>query len=239
MKCALILLASCMIAAAQTGAGPFDKYLDHTNSPGWLPTNGPIFISFTNSMGRFITNAEVVRIFPNKVFYKTDFGGGSVRIENLSSNVQDEPGYDRTNAVVQDLIEGIERAQVDIKGSQSVAQAKARLRWEQLEESVYATRREWYADIVQKIDDGLLVDIPSRMFGETDQTLILLKNYHAQNSVAADDTIHFLGFPTGIYTYTTVKGSENSVHVYDCNLDSAATYFTTNLAQLSLTASRP
>ncbi len=99
MKTAFILLLiSIGIASAQT----------NTNS-------APIFISFTNTLGEYITNAEVVSHSANKLIYRVDggLGGGTIRLEKLPPELQARFNYDPDEANKADQIEKDKKAAQD------------------------------------------------------------------------------------------------------------------------------
>jgi hypothetical protein len=90
-----LLLASVGIASAQT----------NTNSV-------TVFISFTNTVGEYITNAEVVSLAPNKLVYRANGGlsGGTIRLEKLPPDLQAKFNYDPDEANKADQIENDKRA---------------------------------------------------------------------------------------------------------------------------------
>jgi hypothetical protein len=78
---------------------------------GAQTNNLPAFISFTNSSGDFITNAEVVRVLPNKLIWKDSGGnGGIVRLDALPADLRQQFNYDPTEANEADQAEEIIKA---------------------------------------------------------------------------------------------------------------------------------
>jgi tetratricopeptide (TPR) repeat protein len=71
-------------------------------------TNADLLTPFTltNSVGDVITNAELVKLTPNKFIYKTPTGVmGMLRLDSLSTELQLRFGYDAADAAAQDAIE--------------------------------------------------------------------------------------------------------------------------------------
>ena len=213
MKTGIVLiLALVNIASAQT----------NTN-------NAPIFISFTNTVGEYITNAEVVTVAPNKLVYRADDGlsGGTIRLEKLPPDLQAKFHFDPDQANVADQMENDRKTadlQKRIAGQQA---AEEQAKWDAALKLALSKRQTFYGDIMQKIDAGLLVRSPGSYgasAGESSVT-ILLKDYPLAGSVAADDQIHVSAFPVGLYSYTTVKNSVNTIHAWTCDTNVAVRYY--------------
>jgi hypothetical protein len=191
-------------------------------------TNALIFISFTNSSGVFVTNAQVVKVYPNKLIYATDVGGGTIRLDKLPSVIRKSLGYNPTNAAAADAAEAAKKTNVGLTGLIAQQTAAAHSRRELAEETVYATGWVGYGDIIQKIPQGLLVMTPGHASEDgADQTTIFLKGYSGA-SLAADDFIKFTAFPVGTYSYITALRTQNTVHAYTCDLAAATDYYLTN-----------
>ncbi len=90
MKAIFCLLASVCLTSAQT----------NTNS-------APIIVSFTNSVGFYVTNAEVVSVAPNKLIYRANGGlvAGTIRLEKLPPDLQAKFNYDPDEANKADQME--------------------------------------------------------------------------------------------------------------------------------------
>lgn len=82
-----LFLASASLASAQI----------NTNS-------APIFISFTNTLGEYITNAEVVSHSANKLIYRTQdgVGGGVIRLDKLPPELRVKFNYNPATVAAQD-----------------------------------------------------------------------------------------------------------------------------------------
>lgn len=110
---------------------------------------------------------------------------------------------------------------------QQLELAQQRSEWNKALKVAISKQATFYGDVIQKIGAGLLVRTPGS-YGydiNADQSTILLKGYSNYDSAAADDQIHVSAFPLGVYSYTTVNGSENTVHIWTCNTNEAVTYY--------------
>jgi len=227
----ILLLISIGIALAQT----------NTNS-------APIFISFTNTLGEYITNAEVVSLSPNKLIYRADGGlrGGTIRLDKLSPDLQATFHYDPDEANKADQIENDKKV-ADLKkrmAAQQVANEQARL--EECRQKMKAQAIVLCARVIQRLDDGLLLraaDSEENTDGYAYDNLfqawqksydsgaagsahwvsgiVFLADYPFKNQTAADDKFITIAYPDGFHKYTTVNHSENTVRRYTSSLDKA------------------
>lgn len=69
--------------------------------------------------------------------------------------------------------------------------------------------------VLQKTDDGLLVDISKARY---ELKLIFVKHLPQYNNVADGDTISFTAKQTGTYTYITRANVDKTVRKYDCGV---------------------
>jgi hypothetical protein len=202
----------------------------------WAQTN---IISFTNSSGDFIENAVAVKMGANKLLYRTPTGGGVVKFENLSPEIQKEFNFDPGKAKEADQVE-LRRKQ------QELAQYKqfqtAQMRAEVLKQ-VATTAMAVEGKVVQKTDFGLLVESASeRRDQEVQDRIVTGDNLSGkiqffdngfqvydgfclltdcpQSGLADGDVVKFVAYPNGVYTYTTVGGSSKTVRQFTCNINS-------------------
>jgi hypothetical protein len=81
--------------------------------------------------------------------------------------------------------------------------------------------------VTQVLDEGLLVD---RIIGEglpdEEHSTILLKG--VPQGKAVDDGIFVRAYPIGLFSYTTVNQSKNTIHAWTADLHYAVAYYLTN-----------
>jgi hypothetical protein len=222
----ILLLVSVGITSAQT----------NTKST-------PIFISFTNSLGDYVTNAEVVSWSANKLIYRTEggLGGGTIHLDKLPPELQAKFNYNPEAAAKADLLES------ERKLKERTAQAEQREQLQLLADreanrekmNKQATKIE--GRVIQTLDKGVLISCFSsrdrsffpdeiykswqskNLFGTLDEAenIIFLVDYPFKNQLAADDTLGTVAYPDGFYKYSTVNHSENTVRRYTSSLDQA------------------
>jgi hypothetical protein len=221
MKLAIaMLLAGCIVATAQNTNTDMQGYV--TNASLMMP------LTLTNSTGEIVTNAFLYKLTVNKFIYRTTDGGmGTRSLAILPQKILDQIGYDPVVAAKADQAE---IGQQILLRQKQIAQEQAASRaalWEAARDKALSKRAVFYGDVIQKIDAGLLVRTPGSYGYDVgaDQSTILLKDYSGYDSVAADDQVHVEAIPLGVYSYTTVNKSENSVHVWTCDLNSATEYY--------------
>ncbi|MGB7749394.1 MAG: hypothetical protein WBN75_19140 [Verrucomicrobiia bacterium] len=204
-----LLLASVGIASAQT----------NTNS-------APIFISFTNTVGEYITNAQVVSLAPNKLVYRAadGLGGGTIRLEKLPPELQAKLNYDPDEANKADQIDNDRKAADREKQAIAQFQANEQARRDEAYQKILKHRVYITGKIIQKIDDGLLLSCPV----DDGYMTILLRNHPRYDVLAAQDEVQIYGFPLGTYSYTTVNNSKNTIHDWTCDTNIAISYYLLN-----------
>lgn len=196
-------------------------------------TNIALLMPFTltNSAGNVITNAVLDKLTANTFIYKTPDGiMGMMRLDTLPPEMLERIGYDPVAAAKADEADAIKKSldqQNQLAARQAAQQAAL---WNGALKTALSKQREFYGDVIQKIDAGLLVRSPGRIEEDVDitQSTILLKRYSGYDSVAAEDQIHVNAFPIGLYSYTTVNKSENTVHVWTCDTNEAMQYYLTH-----------
>jgi hypothetical protein len=216
----LLLLASCVAVSAQTND----------------------FITFTNKSGVVISNAEVVKVEPNRLIYlfPAGGGGGSVKLADLTPELQNKFGYDAVAAAKLDEAEK-EKRLADIKKSAAINAALEK--YNRLKNQLWQGRKLIDGKVLQKIDAGLLVDsgekgkfLEERISSEPGvgpalwhegntpgseaQGLVLLQDYPDPN-MADDGHVDIVAYPLGLFSYETVGKSEKTVRKFSCNLDTA------------------
>jgi hypothetical protein len=77
------------------------------SSIGFAQSTNHITITFTNSSGILVSNAEVVSHTDSKLVYRTPTGGGTVKFANLPPQIQQEFSYDSNVAAVSDTLDKI------------------------------------------------------------------------------------------------------------------------------------
>lgn len=230
----LVLVLEADIASAQT----------NTNSAS-------IFIGFTNTVGEYITNAEVVSVAPNKLVYRASdgLGGGTIRLEKLPPELQAKFNYDPDEANKADQMDN-DRKAADLQkriASQQAAEDAARL--EECRKKMKDQAIILCARVIQRLDNGLLLRAASgdeNIDGYTYDSLFLayqksydsgtassahwasgivfLADYPFKNQTAADDKFITLAYPAGFYKYTTVNHSESTIRRYTSDLEKALAY---------------
>ena len=219
MKILLCLFAAAMTVSAQTN----------------------LLISFTNSTGVFITNAEVAKILPNKIIYRTAAGGGTIRLDALPPEIQTRLGYNYTNAAKADFIDRLNKSMQNEAAQRQLEQAQATARFSAQRITTEKTARAIIGRVVQRLDGGLLVsgrpasDMEfvnytsdaawekwnNRWTLPSTEGILFLVDYPNHAGMAADDKFLTVAFPDGFFKYTTVNGSESIVRRYTSSLDKA------------------
>lgn len=194
-----------------------------TDKTGYV-TNADYLVPFsmTNSDGQLLTNAVLVKLTANKFIYKTPDGTeGTARMDSLSRELQKRFRYDPQRATNADNLDSLQKISWELQ--KAVAQENDKEAALQAKVSKY--RQYIYGDVVQKIEAGILVNSPGSVDRMADSHMILIKHYPNEGGLAADDQVTCWAYPLGIYSYTTVNGSENSVHVYTCDFQEALNYY--------------
>ena len=202
----------------------------NTDSSGYV-TNADLLTPFTltSSTGRIITNAMLVKLTPNKFVYKTPSGEmGMLRLDSLPKDLQDKFGYNPQIAQAADAVENQKKARLQELAQQQREFAEQQAQRDAAVKKALAKKTQFYCDVIQKIDAGLLVSSPGSWSTEVSSVTYLLKDYPRYDSVAAQDQMFISAFPVGLYTYTTVNHSENTVHVWTCSTNVATEYYLTH-----------
>jgi len=202
----------------------------NTDSSGYV-TNEALLTPFTltSSTGRIITNAVLIKLTPNKFVYKTPSGEmGMLRLDSLPKDLQDKCGYNPQIAQAADAVENQKKARLQELAQQQRESAKQQAQWDAAVKKALAKKTQFYCDVIQKIDAGLLVSSPGSYSTEVSSVILLVKDYPRYDSVAAQDQIFVSAFPIGLYSYTTVNHSENTVHVWTCSTNVAVEYYLTH-----------
>jgi hypothetical protein len=183
-----------------------------------------LFISFTNNSGIFVTNAEVTKIFPNKIIYHTDAGGGMIAISKLPPEIQTRLGFDTNAAAAADEVDKQKKEADQQRQAELQLASRTAANREAIKQNILSQGVEMSGDVIQKVKEGLLVSWP----GTTEDpptmpsTTILLVDYPKFDSTASEDTVEVSKiYPVGLYVYTTVNGSEKTVRKWTCDLERA------------------
>jgi hypothetical protein len=150
-------------------------------------------------------------------------------MDTLSTNLQVWFRYDPARAKVADALDSLKKEVANEQWAEQKAAADEQARRNAAYQTAMSKQATFYGDVIQKISAGLLVSTPGR-FGEDvgDPSItILLKGYPAESTVAADDQIHATAFPVGLYSYTTVNNSDNTIHVWTCDTNEAVDFYLT------------
>lgn len=221
MKTAIaLLLASCVALTAQTNS--------ITDAHGYV-TNVAFLtpFTFTNSVGVKITNAVLLKLFPNKFSYESSGGyAGQLPITFLPTNMLQKIGYDPVKAAQAETQDSAKKAQQDEIWQQQKELAAQQTRWDAALKVAMENRRFLYGRVIQKLADGLLVSEGGTE--DLDRQTILIKDYPGYSAVAADDWVNFgMAFSIGQFSYTTVNNSENTIHAFTCSTNTAVEYYLT------------
>ena len=206
-----------------------------TRKPRW-PVDGKITdtnllvpVSFTNSIGEFIPDAIPARLFANKLIYiTTNGGGGTIRLEKLPPVLQAKFNYNHDAAAEADQVDADKKTREAVSRQQQKELADQQAQWDAAVNKALAKKTQFYCDVIQKIDAGLLVSSPGSYSTEVSSVTLLVKDYPHYDTVAAQDQILVRAFPIGLYSYTTVNHSENTIHVWTCSTNVAVEYYLTH-----------
>ena len=192
---------------------------------GCLPTYLMPF-ALTKFDGNIITNAVLIKLTPNKFIYKTPNGEeGIMRLDSLSKDLQKRFGYDAEDAASADSDEAWRKSKQTAAWQQQQAIAADQERRNIVLQKALKNQYPVNGRAIQKKSDGLLVSLD---LGDYEHRTILLVNYQHEDSVAADDRISCRAFRLGLYTYTTVNNSENTIHIFNCSTNDAIDYYSSH-----------
>ncbi len=200
----------------------------NTDSSGYV-TNEALLTPFTltNSVGDVITNAVLVKLTANKFVYKTDTGAmGMLPLASLPEDLRKKFGYAPQAAQAADEAEQAKKVQGQQLAQQQQELAAQQARWNAALETAMRNRNSVfpYGRVIQKISEGLLVSEGGTE--DVDRPTILVKDYAGYDSAAADDWINFRTlFQVGLFSYSTVNNSENTIHAYTCSTNAAVEYY--------------
>jgi len=206
-----------------------------------------LFISFTNSSGDWVTNAMITKVLPNKIYYQTDSGGGSVRLDALPKNVREKLVIDPAAIRAADLADEEKHlAYLQQKAAFAQAQQLAGLK-----KAFAQGSRTISGKIIQKIPEGLLVDSGREAIDEVGHTdvefdaqgnmgtsttatlqegdtaaaeclgLVLLEDHPREAQLVDDNVVVMLGYPDGQFTYKAVSGGEKTVRKFTTDFNKA------------------
>lgn len=188
--------------------------------------------SVTNGSGVVMTNLVMVRLMGDRFIYRAPDGAeGSALMLWLSPPLKERFRYDEKRAIAAQVKDEI--AQADWQEEKE--EAAERDQRAALMARMAKLRQFICGDVVQKIEEGVLLNSPGSYqrftlngFGDIvpmDSHLILVKDYSGAANLAADDQLSCWAYPIGVFSYTTVNNSENSVHAYTCDLNEAIKYY--------------
>ena len=179
MKTLLCLLALAGSAWAQT----------NTNS-------SPIIISFTNTFGVYITNAEVVRWSSNKLIYRTEngAGGGTIRLSVLPPDLQAMFNYDTNLSAAQDSLDAsIKNAQ-----AQYWERQKEMVEQQALADEAAARRHAYGAQVAANADLTIRANAEKRWPDDYDMQIYEInKQVEAYNWLNSHDGS--VGVPSDVF----------------------------------------
>jgi ankyrin repeat protein len=192
-------------------------------------TNLLVPVSFTNSIGEFITDAIPARLFANKLIYiTTNGGGGTIRLENLPPDLRAKFHYNQDAAAEADQIDADKKARMNEYARQQAVVAQSEFERSEAEKRAGQHKAMIIGYVIQKIDAGLLVSWNLGTEENSDRRTILLKDHPNYATLAANDGIYCWAFNDGLYSYTTVNKSENTVHAFTCSTNAAIDYYLTH-----------
>jgi hypothetical protein len=231
-----LLLASCAVSLAQINT--------NTDSRGYV-TNAALLTPFTltNSSGKIVTNAVLVKLSPNTFIYKTPDGEMGVRrLDSLPKDLRENFGYDPVKAAQADAADAEKKTQQDQMRQRQIAQAAAYARYQAIKAEVEQGNRRIEGKVLQKIPEGLLVDSGAAAIaidegmhnvsfaggtlyegtapGVEALGLVLLQDYPDPN-IADEGHVDIIAYPVGLFTYDSVNKSSKTVRKFSCDLDKA------------------
>jgi len=208
-------------------------------------------ISFTNAAGKLIANAEVVRVFPNKLFYLAASGGGTIRLGDLPPALQRKFGYNPTNAATADTKDEVEE-QAHLQAMYDHQLLASQLfQIEMFRHRVFKTCRIVWGGVVKKLPGGLLVDSGEEMVApavasepefeahgnsttthktEADEARepgalckgqVFLADYPGYDSAVVGDYVQILAYRMGDYDYQAAPGGQKTVRKFTAGFDKA------------------
>ena len=208
-----------------------------------------LIISFTNTSGEFVKRAEVTKILPNKIYYRTEAGGGSIRLDALPSNLQEKLGYDAAELRSADLAEKAKRLD-----EQRLAAANLKARQLEGLKAIFASKsRTVSGKIIQKIPEGLLVESGQSEIDQVGHTdvefdrmgnmststtatlqegdtarslclgLVLLEDHPRYDQLVDDNVVVILAYPDGQFSYKSVGGGQKTVRKFTADFNRAFT----------------
>jgi hypothetical protein len=231
-------LVAGLAAPAQTNTST------STNDNGGLNAgNGPATFTFTNKDGIVISNAEVVKIYANKLIWRKDFGmegAGTVKLADLPPDLQQRFGYDPEKAAALDEKEQQDRA-ADLQRRRTIAAAQEK--YSRLKAKLVQGSRRVDGKVLQKISEGLLVESGDleralqehneRVYGDTGGVtfesgipggealgLVLLVDYPDPN-MTDEGHVDIIAYPLGLFSYDTLNKSSKTVRKFSADLETA------------------
>jgi hypothetical protein len=213
----------------------------------------PIVISFTNSFGDYITNAQVVSWNANKLIYRCPGGGGTIRLDKLPQDLQIRFNYDPAKAAKADQADQIQK-----ENYQRYLAAQEKAQELDLQKKILIQKsRTISGRILQKLPGGLLVESGQEEIDQVGHTdveydemrtvtsrtvsvregntpgaeclgLVFLEDHPRYAQLVDDNVVVILAYPDGQYTYTSVAGGQKTVRRFTADFEKALNYQLTN-----------
>ena len=206
-------------------------------------------VTFTNT-GSIVSNAVVVRVDHNRLIYRTPEGGGSIKLSELPTDLQEHFGYDPAQAAADERLEKA-NAERERNARESAARAAALRR---LQENFKTNGVIVWGKVIQRVGEKLLIDADTgaerssvsrqatalalhsqdRHFGLPKEWqdgipqkwniasgTVLLVDHPRTSSIVDSEIVLVVAYPTGTYEYTAVSGARKTIRKYTASLDNA------------------
>ena len=201
----------------------------------------PKTISFTNKTGTVISNAEIIKVEPSKIIYRTGPSVfDSVKFVDLPDEVQKRFGYNPEKSAAGEQSEERQRAASMERQRKIIAQSKIEQQARERRAKVEKAKVLVWARVIQRLDDELLVDASRSGYKELTEFknfagknadefwklaratgTILLTDYPRVKNVVDGDDFLTVAYAAGTYEYTTVNNSKKTIRKYTCDPDKA------------------
>jgi hypothetical protein len=197
-------------------------------------------LSFTNVSGLVVSNAAIVRVEADRVFYRTERGGGAVALADLPADWQARLGYDASRAEASAAARAEREARLRV---QLAAQAEANAREYRRQRALIdqdKSKVAIYGIVAQRHKDGELrirtvtpPQVFSHLYGSEGRQAfrtptsgaegrplwsgeLILLNHPQARTLVEDDLVNVAAWPDGVTEYTTVLSAGRTLRRFNC-----------------------
>jgi hypothetical protein len=203
-------------------------------------------VTFTNSSGLVITNAEVIRWDKANLIYRSGSAMGAVKLSSLPEELRERFGFDAESAKASEAREKSRREADSRMLAAEKAVAIDEFKSKKAKSQAAKTATIVRAKVVQVLKEGLLIHAESVGNGEYTTTpeyrslrdkvgvgndywkvpradgFILLKHYPSSRSAVDGDAFVTVAYPLGLFDYVTVTGAKSTIRVYYWDVETVA-----------------